>query len=95
MGVLAALGSVAFVTLAVLFAQASRAPGKLKADDARAEMEQLLERGGRDAMFVYLRSALQTPKMAITDACVFGSAAIVHPPPRDVDVPLGSNRASA
>ena len=86
MGVIAALSSIAFVTVVVVFAQVFTAPGKLKVDDAQAEMAQLLEAGGRDAMLMYLRSGLQSPEMAIADACLFGSVVIAYPPPRDVDV---------
>ena len=85
-GAITAVGSIVLGSLLVALFHAWQAPKKLRAEDATAEMAKELQKGGRDAMFSYLRSALSDPGIAIVDACIFGSAVVAYPPPRDVDV---------
>ncbi len=78
--------AVVMVFVMTLVYQAYKANGRLQSDDAVHDFSQIIGQVEKDVVFLHLQASLGNPRTGVVDACLFGSAVVVQPPPNDVDI---------
>ena len=84
--VIAELGAMLAIILAIFVHYAVKAPKRIRDTVAAEEFAGMMEQSNQDVMFTYLRNMLRDEAAGVVDACVFGSAVFAYPPPHDVDL---------